>query len=100
MSEELSLTVLVYEDECGLWLKITEADLQCCTDDFDAGLALLEEGLDVRLDQARKRGEQVPERLVRTVKRVGKVSYGPTELDLERERYRRETGEDPSGLGC
>src|SRR4051812_31322351 len=92
MSEELSLTVLVYADECGLWLKIPEADLQCCTDDFDAGLALLEEGLDVRLDQARKRGEEVPARVIRRIRRVGKEEYGPTEVDIERERNSRELG--------
>jgi hypothetical protein len=90
MSKELSLTVLVYEDECGLWLKIPQADLQCCTDEFDAGLAFLEEELDVKLDQARKWGEEVPERRVWTVRRVGKEEYGPTEVDIQRERYEQE----------
>ncbi len=93
MAEEITYTVLVYKDEYGLWLKIPEADLQCCTEDFDCGLELLEEALDIRLDRARKRGEEVPERLVRRMRRVGKLEYGPTEVDLERARYeQRERG--------
>lgn len=90
MEEEFRYTVLAYEDECGLWLKISETGFQCCTEDLEIGLDILEEGLDYRLDFARKRGEEIPQRRARTVRRVGKDEYGPTQVDIERERYEQE----------
>lgn len=93
MANGNAYTVLVYEDECGLWLKIPEYDVQVCADDFDSGMDLLEEHLDIELLRSKARGETVLGRLARTVKRVGKDEYGPTEADLAREAWEEEGGE-------
>lgn len=94
MDKELRYTVLVFEDECGVWMKIPEIGVQCCTEDLEIGLDALEDDLDYRLALARRKGEEVPERRIRTVRRVGKGEYGPTQLDIERERYERELFEE------
>jgi hypothetical protein len=92
--ELLHYTVLIYEDELGTWVKIPEFDLQCLTEDPEVGLDLLEEHLDYQLDLRRKKGELVPERVVRTVRRVGRHEYGPTQVELEERRKLAEFEDD------
>lgn len=89
MDGELRYTVLVFEDECGTWMKVPEIGFQCCAEGLDIGLDALEEGLEYRLALARRKGEAVPERRVRTVMRVGKGEFGPTRIGVERERRGR-----------
>jgi hypothetical protein len=85
--ELLRYTVLIYEDELGVWMKIPEFDVQCLTDDPEAGLEVIEEDLRFQLDLRRKKGELVPGRLQRTVLRVGRHEYGPTQVELEERRH-------------
>jgi len=87
MDEQLlRYTVLIYEDELGTWMKIPEFDLQCLTDDLESGLDLVEEDLHFQLELRRRKGELLPERLARTVRRVGRCEYGPTQLEIEEGR--------------
>jgi hypothetical protein len=92
--DTLKYTVLLYEDECGLWMKIPEFDVQLLTEDIDMGMEQLEEHLDWVLGGRAGRGEAVPRHLVRTVRRVGKAEYGPTQLELDERRQREEEEED------
>jgi hypothetical protein len=94
--DSLNYTVLLYEDECGLWMKIPEFDVQLLTEDMDMGMEQLEEHLDWVLAGRAGRGEAVPQHLVRTVRRVGKVEYGPTQVELEERRWREEREEEES----
>ena len=100
--DTLNYTVLLYEDECGLWMKIPEFDVQLLTGDVDVGLDLLEEHLDWVLGGLAGRGEAVPRHRVRTVRRVGKSEYGPTQVELEERRQREEAewdeGPEPARL--
>lgn len=89
----LNYSVLVYEDEYGLWLKIPEFDLQISTEDVDVGVDLLEEHLDYLLAECKGRGEPVPEQHVRTIRWVGKEEYGPTEVELQEISRREEFSE-------
>ena len=84
----MSYSVLAYEDESGLWLKAPEFDVQIGTEDFEVGLDLLEEHIIQAVSRRRKAGEPFPDRFEfeRTVRHVGKGEYGPTQLDIERER--------------
>lgn len=84
--QELRYTVLIYEDELGTWMKIPEFGLQCLTDDPGAGLDLVEEDLHFQLELRRRKGELAPERLARTVRRVGRSEYGPTQVEIDEER--------------
>jgi hypothetical protein len=84
-SQKLGYSVLAYEDECGLWLKAPEFDVQICTEDFEVGLDLLEEHIIQAVSRRRKAGEKFPDRFERTVRHVGKDEYGPTLLDIERQ---------------
>ena len=79
-------TVLVHEDELGVWMKTPEFDRQLLTGDLEAGLDLLEEHLVFELKRREKRGERVPGKIVPRVKRVGKDEYGPTQVELEEQR--------------
>jgi hypothetical protein len=78
-------SVLVFEDECGLWLKSPEFDVQICSEDFEVGIDLLEEQIDYAMRKRRQAGEKFPDQLERTVARVSKDEYGPTLLDIEQE---------------
>ena len=82
----MSYSVLAYEDECGLWLKAPEFDVQICTEDFEVGLDLLEEHVIQAVSRRRKAGEKFSDRFKRTVRHVGKDEYGPTQFDIERKR--------------
>ena len=88
----LKYTVLAHEDECGLWLKIPEFQLQLLADDIDAGLGILEEHFDLVLEGL---GRDPARPRIRTVRRVEKAEYGPTEVELEGEYRRREYAGDP-----
>ena len=90
MANDGAYTVLVYEDECGLWLKIPEYGIQLCTEDLDPGLDILEEHLDFELARLKSRGQHLPDKFVRTVVGVDKDEYGPTEADLAREEWEDE----------
>ena len=81
--EEFSYTVLVYVDSYGVWMKIPEFDIQCLTEDWEAGLDVLGEHLAFQLDERRRKGECVPERLIRTVRHVDKGEFGPTQVEIE-----------------
>lgn len=97
MEGELRYTVLVYEDNFGVWVKIPEFDVQCLTEDWEVGLDLLEEQLHFELREHRQKGELVPERVVRTVKHVDKAEYGPTQVELDEARYLQELAEERGG---
>ena len=86
----LRYTVLIYEDELGTWMKIPEFGVQCLTDDPEAGLDVVEEDLHFQLELRRRKGELLPERLARTVRRVGRREYGPTQIELEEGRRQAE----------
>lgn len=87
MAEQvLRYTVLIYEDDLGTWMKIPEFDVQCLTDELEAGLDLVEEDLQFQLEIRRRKGEIVPSKLVRSVRRVGRREYGPTQLEIEEGR--------------
>jgi hypothetical protein len=104
--EALSYSVLVYKDRCGTWLKIPEfgdgGGLQVLSDDLESGLSLLEEMLDGELEERKRRGEPIPKKIRRVVRRVGKKQYGPTELELDEEFWQAEfeAGEKDAGLAC
>jgi hypothetical protein len=88
-ADTLHYAVLVYEDSFGTWVKIPEFDAQCLTEDWQVGLGILEEQLLFELNERRLRGECVPEQVVRTVHRVGRADYGPTQVELATERHLR-----------
>lgn len=94
--EELRYTVLVYEDRFGVWVKIPEFNVQCLTEDWEVGLDIIEDQLHFDLEQRRKKGELVPERVVRTVKHVDKGEYGSTQVELDEARYLQELAEEYS----
>ena len=85
--QELSYTVLIYEDHLGTWVKVPGIDMQCLTDDWETGLDLLEEHLDHQLKVRRKKGELVPERLSRVIKHVDQAGYGLTQVEIEERRH-------------
>ena len=94
-TKALSYTALVYEeDEGGAWVKLPEFDMQCFAEDWEAGLELLEERLAFQLGERRKKGERVPERLVRAIRRVGREEYGPTQRDIEQQRFLDDLAEE------
>ena len=97
MGKEVRYTVLAYEDRCGIWLKIPEIDAMCCTDELDGGLDALNEELAARRWAANQQGEDLLELLDRTVRWVAKEEFGPTQVDIERERYERELLEEEGG---
>lgn len=87
MAEQvLRYTVLIYEDDLGTWMKIPEFDVQCLTDELEAGLDLVEEDLQFQLEIRHRKGEIVPSKLVRSVRRVGRHEYGPTQIEIEEGR--------------
>lgn len=90
--QELRYTVLIYEDELGTWMKIPEFDVQCLTDEVEAGLDLIEEDLQFQLELRRRKGEIVPPKLARSVRRVGRREYGPTQIEIEERRMLAEFG--------
>ena len=94
----LPYTVLVYEEPgLGTWVKLPEFEVQCLTEDWEVGLGLIEEQLDFQLGERRRKGEQVPGRLQRTVRRVGHEDYGLTQLELEQQRQLEAWGDEEWG---
>lgn len=84
--ETLQYSVLVYEDECGLWLKAPEFDVQICTEDLEVGLDLLEEHIEFAVRRRLDKGEVFPDRFERaSVEHVGKDEYGLTQLEIDLE---------------
>lgn len=94
MGQELRYTVLAYEDDYGIWLKIPDIGLMCCTEDVDIGLDILDEGLAARRWAARQRGDDLVEMLDRTVRWVGKEEFGPTQREIDQEQYEEEMREE------
>lgn len=94
MGQELRYKVFAYEDECGIWLKIPDIGLMCCTEDVDIGLDILDEGLAARRWAARQRGDDLVEFLDRTVRWVEKEEFGPTQQEIDQEQYEQEMREE------
>lgn len=77
-------SVLAFEDEYGLWLRVPDLGLQLCAEDVDTGLDLLEEHLEATLFGRLRPGGMLPDRFERTsIEYVDKDGYGPTLVEIE-----------------
>src|SRR5262245_41800621 len=79
--QEITYSILIYEDASGTWVKVPEFDFQLLAENLEAVLPLLEERLAFEVGKRMKPGEKLPARRCRMVRRVSKTEFGLTQAE-------------------